>query len=63
MNDILWIVFKVSEVVEFQGVFENEKDAIDACRDERYCIGPVKLNVSLPDKCEVWPGSYFPKQL
>lgn len=46
---------------EFQGVFDTESAAVDACLDEWHFVGPATMNVELPQDRETWPGSYFPK--
>ena len=63
----LWIVGKIIwKDAEnwnwlFQGIFDSEQKAIDACPDEFYFIGPAELNVKLPNDDIRWPGSYYPK--
>ena len=61
----LWIVGKVNKENhkewEFQGVFDRKDMAEDACRDDRYFIGPAKLNEAIQDKPRIWPGAYYPK--
>jgi hypothetical protein len=48
--------------LEIQGIFSTEEKAIAACKNERYFIGPLALDETLPDeRMESWPGSYFPK--
>lgn len=37
-------------VWEFQGIYEEENDAVKSCRNERYFIMPVKVNMPLPDE-------------
>ena len=44
----------------FQGVFDNEKRAVKACKDKNYFIGPTDLNKELPKKTVSWPGFYYP---
>lgn len=64
---IVWICGKINEegcciLWEFQGVFDEEDKAVDACRSERYFVGPATLNEPLPDETVEWIGCYFPKQ-
>jgi len=63
---ILWIVGKVNKSNrkewEFHGVFDRKDMAEEACKDDRYFIGPVKLNEVLPDDPVLWPGAYYPKE-
>lgn len=60
----LWVVGKVHDPVmsawEFQGVFATKDQAIAACRDGTYFIGPALLDVSLPHESDRWPGAYYP---
>lgn len=48
-------------VWEFQGVFQNEQRAIDACKNENYFIFPVELDKEFPDKSVFLPRTYYPK--
>jgi len=71
MNKKLWVVgqFKgsyqyknISGVCwDLNGIHETEEAAINSCRDDSYFIGPIELNVALPDETTTWPGCYFPK--
>jgi hypothetical protein len=45
---------------DLQGVFETEQEAVDACRNENYFVGPVTLGLALPDDALEWPGCYYP---
>lgn len=47
---------------DLQGVFDSEKKAISACKNEDYFIGPVELNKEIPSNQIEWEGAYFPKQ-
>lgn len=62
----LWIVGKIHPdkygFWAFQGVYDDEKRAIDACRDELYFIGPAQLNEQLPLGTQPWPGAYYPME-
>jgi hypothetical protein len=59
----LWVVGRATakDGWSLQGIFMREADAIEACRDELYFIGPAELNVSLPHENRWWPGCYYPK--
>lgn len=43
-----------------QGVTSYENLAIDMCLDEYHFVGPLPIDVSLPNDFMEWPGSYFP---
>ena len=61
----LWIVCKQVDddhYWEFCGVFDDEKLAVAACKDENYFIGPALLNEELPVETVEWPESYYPKR-
>lgn len=44
-----------------QGLFTTEEEALGAALDESWFIGPLPVNVALPEKTITWPGLYFPK--
>ena len=46
---------------EFQGVFDTEQLAVDACKGELYFIAPVQLNEELPHETLLMPGCYYPQ--
>lgn len=62
----LWIVGKFRGdyedriAWEFQGVFDSEDAAIEACRDASYFVGPAELNNPLQHETSEWPGCYYP---
>lgn len=60
----VWIVGKKTGALpdqwEFQGVFDSELSAIDACNSESHFVGPATLNQVIEDSSEQWPGAYFP---
>jgi hypothetical protein len=63
--DVVWITGKETfdenpKSFEIQGVFDSKDKAIDACKDVRYFIGPLKLNQALPDEKQEWPGAIYP---
>jgi len=66
----VWIVGKINLENRFewafQGVFDSEEKAVEACKDERYFVGPVTMNIDLDDiipgdKNIDWPDAYYPK--
>lgn len=58
----LFVVGNVAEYPdwEFVGVFDAIDLAVSACRDEKYFVAPVTLNVIAPEKCVEWPDCFFP---
>jgi len=61
---IVWIVGQVDRADDqrwqFAGVFSSELQAVSACRDETYFIGPAILGRAWPHyRCQ-WPGAYYP---
>lgn len=62
MVDKIYIVGNyLGQTWELLGVFTDEKDAIKACSLRTHFVGPVDLNVRLPDEQIKWPGCYYPK--
>jgi len=65
-DNIIWItgefIYETSRgaVWSIAGVFDKEKDAVKACINNYYFVGPVKRNVKLPEKNKAWPGCYYP---
>lgn len=61
MNE-LWIVGKYveSRPWEFQGVFDDERKAVSACKSADYFVAPVTLNAEVPEQTQEWPGVYYP---
>lgn len=63
MSTKLWIVFKFTKgASEFQGVFDSEELAVDACTEGCFCVCPATLNAPIPSETVFWPGCYYPKQ-
>lgn len=64
MSKTVWIVGQSinAEISSwhFQGVFETENEALDACFDENYFVGPAILGESLPHEIVEWVGAYYP---
>lgn len=58
----LWVTLRnvEGEQAEILGVFDGELRAVAACRDEACGIGPMPLNMALPDERQEWPGFYYP---
>lgn len=58
----LWVVgrFHGDTDWSFQGAYQSEGKAIEACIDEDYFIGPATLNGRVPHERMEWPGSYYP---
>lgn len=44
----------------FQGVFDDESLAVEACRTENYCVCPAILNENRPHEKETWDGAWYP---
>lgn len=61
----LWVCGKVNpqnfQEWEFQGVFDSEEKARNACTGKNHFIGPATLNESLPPEPIQWPGAYYPQ--
>jgi len=47
-------------VWEIMGVFSDEKLAVESCTTKVDFVGPVDMNVKLPDEVVQWPGLYYP---
>lgn len=48
---------------EFAGCFSTEEKAIEACVDENYFIGPIKIDEKVPVDSSTWEGAYYPKHV
>jgi len=46
---------------EFQGIFDSEKLANEACKNEQFFVSPVILNKSLPFKTTTFHDTYCRK--
>jgi len=64
----LWICGKLigeweetGNVWSFQGAFDDEKKADDACKDETYFIFPAILNQELPREDSLAKNGRFPR--
>ena len=71
---ILWVVGKhVAEmpegdapkgstgvVWELQGVFDSQELAEQACTLPVHFIGPIEMNVRMPEESTDWEGLYWP---
>lgn len=66
MKELFWVTGRFIKRIEcgavwdIQGVFEFEVDAVKACRDSSYFVGPIPKNESLPEKQVIWPNCYYP---
>lgn len=64
MPETVWIVGKLDPDVdgpwEVMGVYDSEANAVAACKDWRYFVGPQDMNVPAPDERTAWPGCYYP---
>lgn len=60
----IWVVGRVhGDVWEYQGVFDSEEKAKEACKIDyywAYFIGPTKLNEEVTHDSIEWPGAYYP---
>jgi len=45
---------------DLQGIFEAEAAAVAACQELNDFIGPVPLNVKLPQDATEWPNCRYP---
>jgi hypothetical protein len=43
-----------------QGIFTEERLAVECAFDETYFVGPLPVNQALPHKIVEWAGLYFP---
>lgn len=63
----VWIVGKALEEGvpsprwEFQGVFNTEDEAVTACAQDCYFIGPAIVGEAIVDHTVDWPGAYYPR--
>jgi hypothetical protein len=46
---------------EFQGVYSCEQRAAGACLHPNWFIGPARVDESVPERTEEWPGCYYPR--
>jgi hypothetical protein len=46
---------------DFQGIFQSESQAVEACRDENYFVAPVVLDCEIEHEKVRWDG-WWPKQ-
>lgn len=49
-----------AETWEFAGVFLTEQEAVAACKDWQYFIGPAVLGEDTPEESVDWEGAYYP---
>ena len=70
MKPILWVIGKFKadttegRVWDLVAICQSEYLAINSCVNHLdYFIGPIKLDVILPDETTEWPGCYYPSEL
>ena len=61
---IVWIAIQLrgkENAWEFQGVFSSENKAKEACKNDKYFIGPAEMDKLYPNESiDGWPGAYYP---
>jgi len=61
---MLYIVGKVNPENylewEFMGIFSTEESAVKNCITWEHFVGPVDLDVALPQEQILWEGAYYP---
>ena len=61
---MLYIVGKVNpeNYLEwsFMGIFSTEELAVESCITCEHFVGPVELDVALPQDKIIWDGAYYP---
>ena len=62
MTVTVWIVGRwvADENWQFQGVFLTKDEAVAACRDSSYFVGPAVMGQSVPHEKVSWPDSFYP---
>jgi hypothetical protein len=45
---------------EFQGIFDSEERAVEACRHDSYFVADALLNNLCPDENFLFPCCYYP---
>lgn len=67
MKNIKWLCLKIDKnkngtmTISVQGIFSTEQNAINACKDMNYFIGPLEEDVEIVEDLTGWTGSYFPR--
>ena len=63
MSGIVWVVgqYIVNGPWEIQGVFSDEGQAVAACVEDSFFVGPVPFNEALSIEKREWVGSYYPR--
>lgn len=66
-DGVVWIVGRVIDLgehfppeVHLQGASAIESNAVAMCLDETYFVGPVPVDVLLPQRPTPWAGLYYP---
>ena len=74
MNNLIWVTGKIHNPVTFQegypahwtiqGIFDEEEDAVKACKTENDFVGPIPRNTELKQELEKWEfggrKAYYP---
>jgi len=45
---------------DLYGIFRKREDAVKACKDETYFVGPAPMNTTLGEKTVEWPDIEYP---
>ena len=63
MSVVVWVVgqYVVDGQWELQGVFSDEVQAVAACVEDSFFVGPVPFNEALSIEKRAWDGSYYPR--
>lgn len=61
----VWLVLRREvegneRLYHIQGIGTDEEIAKAMCLNESYMIGPIPLNLALPEEIIEWKGAYFP---
>lgn len=61
MTGTLWLCGQITKKSwDFQGIFDSEEKAIEACKTIDYFIAPVVLNEEVPKESSEFKDAYFP---
>ncbi len=63
MNEGFFVVGRMGDspfAWELLGLYDNREQAENRCICPEDFVGPVSLNVDLPEEKVDWPGIYFP---
>jgi hypothetical protein len=60
-NNVMWITGRfVGKNWQILGLYSNKESAIKRCRCSKDFIGPVEIDIDLPDEEISWPGCFYP---